>query len=429
MTEDPRNAGDKPRESLRLSVEQRVDDLKESTDSSVLGVVRFLGFIYGPIDRHLTVDAAFKKAMRHRLPPHAGWRHALGGITYLLFIIQIVTGVLMSFYYRPSAAEAYHSVQHLVTQVPFGWLVRDLHHWSANLLLVAITLHMARIFYDAAYKSPRETNWFVGILLFGLVLAFGATGVLLPWDQWAYWTVSEILTWVEAIPLFGGLITELLTGDAVVSGATLSRYFALHVVLLPWFAFGLMSFHFLLVRRHGVAPSAHASGSGDKEGMKLLPDHLLRSFIVSMLVFGVVFSLASLFPRPFAPMADVSNAPVTVLPTWWLVNVSFAAIRFLGGWGLPLAGLVGLGLFLLPVLDRNPDIRPSRRIGALLAGAGLLLVLLTFWAIGSGGQVLADISRPVDAAEADAVEGNPIHLPDIGPTPPAPAPVAEESGR
>ncbi len=140
-------------------------DLKASTDAGLLGILRFLGVLYGPIDARLPIDQAFRKALGYRLAPHVGWRHALGGITYLLFIILVVTGVLLSVHYRPSAQEAYPSLQHIVSGVMFGWLIRDLHVWSASLLVLAVLAHMARVFFDAAYKPPRETNWLVGVLL------------------------------------------------------------------------------------------------------------------------------------------------------------------------------------------------------------------------------------------------------------------------
>ncbi|MFQ6047535.1 MAG: cytochrome b N-terminal domain-containing protein, partial [Gemmatimonadales bacterium] len=227
---------------------QTWEDLKESTDASLLGIARFLGLLYGPIDRQLRIDAALRRSLSYRLPPHVGWRHALGGVTYLLLIVLIVTGVLLSLYYRPSAQEAYPSIQHIVSEVSFGWLVRDLHVWSASLIVIAALAHMARVFFEAAYKPPRETNWLVGLLLLVTVLAFGATGYLLPWDQWAYWTVSEALVALERVPLVGGLLVGALAGDEIVSGATLSRYFALHVIVLPWLVFALLIFHYTLLR-------------------------------------------------------------------------------------------------------------------------------------------------------------------------------------
>src|SRR5574342_85410 len=133
-------------------------DLKASTDAGLLGVLRFLGLLYGPIDARLPIDQAFRKTLGYRLAPYVGWRHALGGMAYLLFIILVVTGVLLSVHYRPSAPEAYPSIQHIVSNVTLGWLVRDLHVWAASLLVLAVLAHMARVFFDGAYKPPRETN-------------------------------------------------------------------------------------------------------------------------------------------------------------------------------------------------------------------------------------------------------------------------------
>ncbi len=178
---------------------QSWSDLKASTDTNLLSGIRFLGLLYGPIDRQLPIDQAVRKSLRYRLAPHVGWRHALGSITYLLFAVLVVTGVLLALYYHPSVQEAYPSIQHIVSEVPFGWLVRDVHVWSANLIVIVAMAHMARVFFDAAYKPPRETNWLIGLLLLVVVLGFGATGYLLPWDQWAYWTVTEVLRAVRGL--------------------------------------------------------------------------------------------------------------------------------------------------------------------------------------------------------------------------------------
>ncbi len=126
--------------------------------------------------------------------------------------------MLLSFYYRPSAEEAYHSIQTIVSAVTFGWLMRDAHVWAANLIVLAALVHMARVFFGAAYKPPRETNWIVGLLLLFVIFAFGATGYLLPWDQWAYWTVTEGLAIVDRVPIAGAAIVEILRGDPLVLG-------------------------------------------------------------------------------------------------------------------------------------------------------------------------------------------------------------------
>ncbi len=355
-------------------------DLKASTDPGLLGVARFLGLLYGRIDRSLPIDQALRKALGYRLAGHVGWRHALGGITYLLFIVLVVTGVLLSFYYRPSVQEAYPSIQYIVTEVPMGWLVRNLHVWSANLIVLAILAHMARVFFHATYKPPRETNWVVGVLLLLVVLAFGTTGYLLAWDQWAYWTVTEVLGTMSRAPLLS-LAASVLQGDVIVSGATLSRFFALHVILLPWVAFALLLFHFNLVRRHGIAPPPEATASAG-EGTRFFPNHLLRSFIVGILVLAVTFSLAALYPRAVGDPADPFQLPEELVSSWIVVDVALALIRYLGVWGFSLFTLLGISLALLPLFDRRPERRLRKRPLALALGLVFFAGFLVAWVAG-----------------------------------------------
>ncbi len=437
---------------LRSAVSQWVAqmwaDLKSSTDASILGVARFVGLLYGPIDRRLRIDQALRKSLQYRLPSHATWRQAFGGITYLLFIILVVTGVLLSFYYRPSAGEAYQSVQHIVSEVSFGWLIRDIHVWSANLIVVAIIAHMARVFFDAAYKPPRETNWLVGLLLLFVVIAFGATGYLLPWDQWAYWTATEVLDALAGVPVLGGALVAVLTGDVMVSGATLSRYFAFHVIIMPWVAFALLAYHFTLVRRRGIAPPRGAPAStgnermlspedtlagvegiatpskastSDDEGIPFFPNHLLRSFIISVVVLAVVISLAALFPRPVGELANPDAPPAELVSSWVVVDVSLAIIRYLGLWGLALFTLVAVSLALLPLFDRSPESRLSRRPLALTLGVLFILGTIVAWFAGHRLQPLPARTAP-SAVEQSAEEVVPdVLIPDIGPAPIRPA--------
>jgi len=366
---------------IRTWLRQVGQDIRQSTDASLLAGLRFLGLLYGRIDRDLPIDRALKKAWSRRLPSHVGWRHAFGGISYLLFMVLVVTGVLLAFYYRPSVDEAYPSLQYITTEVPFGWLLRDLHVWSANLLVVAIMAHMARVFFAGAYKPPRETSWLVGVLLLFLVLAFGGTGYLLPWDQWAYWTSTEVLDVIGQTPLVGGAIGSFLTGDVFVSGATLSRFFALHVIVLPWAAFGLLVLHFVVVRRHGPAPPAgwHERPGG---GVPFFPDHLLRSLIVSALVLAVAVSLAALFPRPVGDPATPFEVPEELVSTWVVIDVSLGLIRYLGVWGFVAFTALGIALIVLPLVDRGTETRLAKRPIAAVVGSIFFLGFLLFWGLG-----------------------------------------------
>ncbi len=356
------------------------DDLKASTDPGLLAFARFLGLLYGPIDRKLPIDQALRKALSYRLAPYVGWRHAFGGITYLLFMVLVVTGVLLSFYYRPSPQEAYPSIQYIVSEVPMGWLARDLHVWSANLIVVFLLAHMARVFFASAYKPPRETNWLAGLLLLFVVLAFGATGYLLPWDQWAYWTVTEVLDTLAKAPLLRYLIA-LLQGDVIVSGATLGRFFAWHVILLPWIAFALLLFHFTLVRRHGIAPPPEGNPGGEV-GTPFFPHHLLRSFSLGVLVLAVTVSLAVLFPRQVGDPATPFELPTEIISSWVVVDVSLALIRYVGVWGFILFTMLGFTLALLPLFDRKPERKLRRRPAALALGLLFFGGYLVLWLAG-----------------------------------------------
>lgn len=399
---------------VRAWLGQVGEDLRESTDASLLSSLRFLGLLYGPIDRKLPIDQALKKAWGRRLPSFVGWQHSFGGIAYLLFMVLVATGVLLSFYYRPSVDEAYASLQYISTEVPFGWLIRDLHVWSANLIVLAILAHMARVFFTGAYRPPRETSWLVGVLLLFVVLAFGGTGYLLPWDQWAYWTATEVMDVVRRTPIVGGAIAGFLTGDQFVSGATLSRFFALHVIVLPWAAFGLLVLHFVVVRKHGTAPPKGYVETG-APGTPFYPDHMLRMVIVSALVLAVAISLAALFPRPIGDPASPFEVPGGLVSSWVVVDVSLGLIRTLGAWGFVGFSALGLLLVILPLVDRDAD-TPLRRKPVVL-GVGLLFFLgfLAFWAVGR--QI--DSVPPSTEVERRILEERAI---------PAPEPPAQDVG-
>jgi quinol-cytochrome oxidoreductase complex cytochrome b subunit len=390
-------------------------DIKAGTDPSLLGVVRFFGLLYGRIDRHLPIDEALKKALRYRLPAHVSWRHALGGITYLLFMVLVVTGVLLALYYRPSAQEAYPSIQHIVSDVSFGWLIRDLHVWSASLIVVAALAHMARVFFDAAYKPPRETNWLIGLLLLLVVLAFGATGYLLPWDQWAYWTVTEVLNALAKLPLVGSAMADLLTGDVIVSGATLSRYFALHVIILPWVALVLVGLHFAILRKQGVAPPKQELATSEP-GVPFFPHHLLRSFSVAALVLAVTITVAILYPRPVGDPATPYQVPSELVSTWAPVDVTLALIRYLGPWGLAGFWLLGVGLAVLPLFDRRPERRVRRRPVVAILGVVFFVGLGSAWLVGRRvGSLPPTVTPELEALETTFPAAPRVTLPSVGP--------------
>jgi hypothetical protein len=181
------------------------------------------------------------------------WWYCLGGITFTLFIIQGITGTLLAFYYKPTPEDAYASIQFIETQVRFGASIRSIHHWSANAMVIMVVAHLLRVFITGAFKPPRELNWISGVILFIVTLGFGFTGYLLPWDQRAYWATTVGTEIAGGIPWIGDLALVFMRGGWDVGAVTLSRFYALHILILPVIIIAFLGIHFLMVRRQGIA--------------------------------------------------------------------------------------------------------------------------------------------------------------------------------
>ena len=175
----------------------------------------------------------------------------LGGLSFFLFILLTITGIFLMFYYTPSAEAAYADTQALSTSVTFGGLVRNMHRWGAHFMVIAVFLHMSRVFYHGAYKPPREFNWVIGVVLLLLTLLLSFTGYLLPWDQLALWAVTVGGEMAGFTPVFGDQVTFALLGGVEITGATLLRFYVLHVLFLPFIIVIFMAVHFWRVRKDG----------------------------------------------------------------------------------------------------------------------------------------------------------------------------------
>jgi cytochrome b6 len=206
------------------------------------------------LDERFDLSEPLEKFLRKPVPKHAiRWYFCLGGITFFLFVVQGITGILLSLYYRPTPEHAYESILFIMNNVRFGWLVRSIHSWSASLMVATCIGHMVRVYVTGSYKNPRELNWVVGMMLGILTLGFGFTGYLLPWDQRAFWgsTVgSEIL---GTVPWVGKTLLALLRGGQDVTGLTLVRFYGGHVLVLPSLMLIFLVLHFIIVRRQGIS--------------------------------------------------------------------------------------------------------------------------------------------------------------------------------
>ena len=189
-----------------------------------------------------------------RVPAETNWFHTLGSATLTAFLVQLVTGVILAMYYKPDPDKAYGSIQAITNDLTLGWLVRGMHRWGASVFIILLFLHMGRVFLFGAYKYPRELNWVVGALILIMGMAEGLTGYLLPWDQTAYWATVVAININANAPIVGPFLGEFLRGGAEISANTVSRFYSLHMLVLPGGIIGLITLHLYLVVRLGITP-------------------------------------------------------------------------------------------------------------------------------------------------------------------------------
>ena len=321
------------------------------------------------------------EVVRHKTVPihrHSIWYY-FGGMTLFLFLIQGMTGTLLLLYYRPSAETAFESVQFIMGDVRFGWLMRSIHSWSANLLIATLFVHMTSVFFLKAYRAPREITWLSGVLLLFVSMAFGFSGYLLPWNTLAFFATKVGTDIAGVVPVVGGFLVRFLRGGDDVTGATLTRFFAFHVVILPAITIGIMLFHLMLVQRHGMSvPPSLKSGSGGPS-MKFIPNFLLRDAMGWLAALGVLAALSAIFPWELGEKADpFASAPAGIRPEWFFMFM-FQTLKLLPAKVLAIDGevlgvvgfgLLGLCLLFVPLIDRR--LGEKRR---LLDIAGVAVIL------------------------------------------------------
>jgi cytochrome b6 len=318
----------------------------------------------------------------------------LGGMTLFLFGVQIFTGILLLLYYRPSASEAYESVQFIVTQVQFGWLIRNVHSWSANLLIGLAFAHFFSVFFLKSYRKPRELTWLSGILLLFLMLGFGFSGYLLPWDELAYFATKVGTGIAGAVPFVGHFMLRLLRGGDDVTGATLSRFYGLHVAILPAMTTALVALHLLFVQRQGMSVPLSIERKlkpGERlPQMRFFPNYILRDVLAWYVVLAVLAALAAFYPWELGTKADpFAVVPPGIRPEWYFL-ATFHTLKLLPSHvlgmegeqlGVVAFGMAALFLILVPFLDRRASRGEPSPVFTVLAVLGLVY-LVTFTIIG-----------------------------------------------
>jgi cytochrome b6 len=289
----------------------------------------------------------------------------LGGMTLFLFMVQVTTGILLLLYYRPSATEAFESVQYISTQVRFGWLVRSIHSWSANLMIFTAFAHMFSVLFLRAYRKPRELTWLSGAILLFLVLGFGFSGYLLPWNTLAFFATKVGTEVAGQVPLVGEWIMRFLRGGSEVTGATLTRFFGFHVAVLPGITTVLLGLHIALVQRFGISVPAAVERQWDanphqRHEMKFFPNFALRELMAWYVALGVLGVLAALFPWGLGTKADpFAPAPAGIKPEWYFL-FAFQSLKLIPArvahmdgevLGVMAFGIAGLVWMLLPIIE------------------------------------------------------------------------------
>jgi cytochrome b6 len=330
----------------------------------------------------LTALAEKKDVPIHR---HTIWYY-LGGMSLFLFLCQLVSGVLLLFYYRPSAGEAFESVHFIMAEVEFGWLVRSLHAWAANLMVFTVLIHLFSVFLLKAYRAPRDLTWMSGVVLFVLTLAFGFTGYLLPWNELAFFATQVGTEIVGVVPLVGEFTRTLLRGGTDVTGATLTRFYAIHVAILPATTILIVGLHLLQVQRHGMSIPPDVERDGSTRGrMKFVPGFLLRDMVGWLVALAVLAALAAFFPAHLGDKADAfAPAPVGIKPEWYFMYM-FHTLKLLPAHILGLEGemlgvmsfaVAGLFLLLVPFLDRRRGPGEASKLFTVIAIAMIAYIVV-----------------------------------------------------
>lgn len=283
----------------------------------------------------------------------------LGGLAVLLLAVLVITGGLLLFVYVPSPEGAYRSIVALQTEVAYGQLIRNLHHWSGNLLLVVAFLHMLRVFYTAAFRTPREFNWLLGLALLGLAAFANFTGYLLPWDQLAYWAATVANSLIEHIPLLGGAISRLLLGGEEIGVATLRNFYALHVVVIPLSMLAVGLFHIWRVRKDRFTLPRRIGESllARPRTVPTLPHLVSRELVFALVALALLLTWATWADAPLEGAADPNKPPNPTKAAWYFVGVQELLFHFHPTFGAFVIPALVLGaLVVLPYLRDDADV-------------------------------------------------------------------------
>ena len=335
---------------------------------------------------HLALGETIKRLKALEVSAEAlTWHRFFGALLLALLVLLSLSGAFMAFYYSPAPGSAYDSVDYALFTVPFGGIIKGIHHYSWNLFLIVLGLHLVRGFLAGAYKPPRQLVWVSGVMILLFVPAFIITGDLLPWDQKGYWSTQVRLSIIDSVPIVGDFIIRLLQGGPFTGIVALTRFYVLHILFLPCFLILLIVLHFHFLRQRGITKARSWRQSAD--GTISFFPQLVNRWLILFLVVTVLLGLISWYwPAPLGDPADPTDSTFVPKPEWWvlflnqLVTIFKGSLSVVGSVIVP-GGLVVM-LFSVPFLDSSPERQFSNRKMVMLIAAIIISALLVLSFLG-----------------------------------------------
>lgn len=342
-----------------------------------------MGIIADWVRERLPIDGEKIRSMTNEpVPNHMKrWWFALGGTPAYLFIVQIITGILLAFYYEPSPKTAYESVRYITDEAAFGWYLRSVHRWGATLMIAAVVLHQTRVFFTGAYRKPRDINWMVGMTILLSTLIIGFTGYSLVFEQLSFWGATVGANIADNVPVLGPIMKRVILAGDTYNDRTLSRFFVLHAAVLPMLLVVLLVIHIAIIRIQGISEMKFAKDEKKKPHFDFYPDHVYTEIMMGLAMMIVLSALATVFPATLGPRADPLTTPEVIKPEWFF----YVAFRWLKLFSGTLAVLtMGLVVFLMYAWPRVDDFMRRRlKLGEASVWIGIAgafaIIGLTIW--------------------------------------------------
>ena len=361
------------------------------------------------LDDRTGFRALLREALEEPIPGGARWRYVFGSALTTTFVLQIVTGLLLMLSYSPSSSTAWGSVYYVSYSMTMGWFLRGIHHFGSQAMIILLAMHLLQVLWAGAYRSPREVNWWFGMALLFLTLGFSLTGYLLPWDQKGYWATKVATNIMGGAPVLGPYLQKVVVGGPDYGNQTITRFYGLHVGVLPTLFVMCLAAHVALFRRHGLTPPRHAEGR--PTGI-FWPEQLFMDSVASVAVFGVIlFLVVSEHGANLDAPAEPSSSDYPARPEWYFLGL-FQMLKLFPGdreviGTIVIPSAIMVVLLLVPLFDR---ILPGKLahflacclVFALVGGAGYLTY--EAWKADENDKSFQASRRAADAARERALE-------------------------